>query len=177
MTLLLGMQAARADLSLGDSNVPRDIIGKVMVGLECLASDEFWGIPNGVKAISKVLLASAGNDQEALNAGFKDLSTASAVGEKAGVRMVQALEISIYAMLGRDDQAKELIRKHVASKNKIPANSSFRLLDEVATRNVTLVSDKLWTQATGQRTPYGKLGTFWDDQLDLDSAMDIDDLL
>jgi hypothetical protein len=51
------------------------------------------------------------------------------------------------------------------------------MLDIVATKQVLAVSDRLWTEATGSRTPIGGLGTFWDDQSPAEEALDIDDLL
>ena len=62
-------------------------------------------------------------------------------------------------------------------KAEHPANPELNLLDEMTTRGLRLISDKLWTAHTGQRTPFGKFGTFWDDQAIPDDAMDIDDLL
>lgn len=177
MTMLLGMQAARTDLSLGDGKVPTDILRKVIRGLGCLDSDEYWGIPNGVQAMGKILLANAGGNQEELTAGFKALDEAVSVGEQQGVRMVQALKISLLTILDREEEAKEAIRNHAQSRQELPPSAEFKLLDEVASRNVKLISDKLWTEATGSRTPYGKLGTFWDDKPDLDEALDVDDLL
>ena len=51
------------------------------------------------------------------------------------------------------------------------------MLDVVATQQVLAVSDRLWTEATGSRTPVGGLGTFWDDVAPEAEALDIDDLL
>jgi hypothetical protein len=44
----------------------------------------------------------------------------------------------------------------------MPANPNFLFLDKVATIQLQAVSDILWTEATGKRTPIGGLGTFWD---------------
>ena len=58
-----------------------------------------------------------------------------------------------------------------------PANKEYRMLDVVATQQVLAVSDRLWTEGTGSRTPVGGLGTFWDDKSPAEEALDIDDLL
>jgi hypothetical protein len=50
-------------------------------------------------------------------------------------------------------------------------------LDIVATQQILAVSDRLWTEATGSRTPIGGLGTFWDDASPAEEALDINDLL
>ena len=177
MGLLLGLQAFQSDFALGGTLVPTDTVSKVMSGMSCLGHDDFWGLPAAVLSMTEIILANAGDDQVALDIGYAKLERASAVGERDGVRMVQALQASPFAMQGKEDRVKQVIRDHVASKKETPASVEFKLMDEMSTRTITLVSDKLWTLATGQRTPYGKLGTFWDDKPTLENALDIDDLL
>ena len=177
MGLLLGVQAFQSDFALGGSMVPPSTVPKVMQGLSCLESDDFWGVPDAIRSMTEIVLAYVGDDQEALDIGYAKLTRASLVGERQGVRMVQAIQVTLYGLQGKEKEAKQLIRDHVASKKEIPSSEKFRILDEMATRGIRLVSDKMWTQATGQRTPFGKLGTFWDDKATLDSALDIDDLL
>ena len=47
----------------------------------------------------------------------------------------------------------------------------------MATDMNVAVSDRLWVENTGHRTPMGQLGTFWDDQKEEVETMDLDDLL
>ncbi len=177
MGLLLGLQAFQSDFALGGTLVPPDTVSKVMGGMSCIGSNDFWGVPIAALSMSEIILANAGDDQAALEIGYNKLERASLVGERDGVRMVQALQASLFAMQGKEERVKQVIRDHVASKIETPASVQFKLMDMMATRTIKLVSDKLWTQATGQRTPYGKLGTFWDDKPALGNALDIDDLL
>jgi len=177
MGLLLGVQAFQSDFALGGTLVPTDTVSKVMSGMSCLESDHFWGLPAAVLSMTEIMLANAGDDKAALEVGYAKLKRASAVGERDGVRMVQALQAALYSMQGKEEETKQVIRDHIESKKETPASAQFKLMDEMATRTIKLISDKLWTQATGQRTPFGKLGTFWDDKASLDSGLDIDDLL
>jgi len=178
MGLLLGVQAFQSDFAVGGAaGVPSDVVAKVMSGITCLESDDFWGLPDAVSSMMDIMLAGAGGDDVALEIGYAKIARASAVGERQGVRMVQALEVTLYLMQGKADRAKQTIRDHVASKIEVPANPEYKLMDEMATRTILLLSDKMWTEATGQRTPYGKLGKFWDDKVSLEGALDIDDLL
>ena len=177
MGLLLGLQAFQSDFALGGTLVPSDTVSKVMNGMNCISSDDFWGVPAAALSMTEIILANAGDDIAALEIGYNKLKLASLVGEREGVRMVQALQASLFAMQGKEERVKQVIRDHVASKKDIPESVEFKIMDKMATRTIKLVSDKLWTQATGQRTPYGKLGTFWDDKPVLESALDIDDLL
>ena len=50
------------------------------------------------------------------------------------------------------------------------------MIDAIAEILVTGLSDRLWTENTGKRTPLNGLGTFWDDASS-EPKMNIDDLL
>jgi len=127
--------------------------------------------------MSRVMLAAAAGDHAALQAADADLSAASAIGEAEGVRLAQALQATLYASQGDTERAKQVIRQHVASKRQHPPNPQYRLLDALATRRLTSISDQLWTRATGHRTPYGKLGTFWDDPPAPESSLEFEEFL
>lgn len=176
--LLVGLQAFQSDFATGGHvGVPTDTVSKVIGGIKCLDSDEYWGLPDAVSSMTEIMLAAAGDDQETLEKGYAKLAKAAKVGEQNGVRMVQALQAQLYAMQSKPEKAKQIIRDHVASTKRTAPNPDYKLMDLMATRTIRYISDKLWTQATGQRTPYGKLGTFWDDKPKLESGLDIDDLL
>ncbi len=176
--LLVGIQAFQSDFSTGgEVGVPTDTVAKVTNGMQCLDSNEYWGLPDAINVMTDIMLAAAGDDKSTLEAGYAKLDQAARVGERQGVRMVQALQAQLYMMQDKDEKAKQVIRDHVASIKRTAPNPDFQLMDLMATRQIRAASDKLWTEATGRRTPYGKLGTFWDDKPKLDSALDIDDLL
>jgi len=173
-----GLQAVQMDLSVnGAGGVPLDVMPKALEGLKCVDSDKFWGIPNAVAAVVEISKARLDEDKSAQQLGIDRLNLAARVGEKEGVRMVHLIEATLYMSQGNESAVKDVIRKHVEMKQEFPANPDLNLLDEMATRGLRLISDKLWTASTGQRTPFGKFGTFWDDQFIPADAMDIDDLL
>ena len=173
-----GFQAFQTDLSNGGSaGVPLDTMPKAIKALDCLNSDELWGLPDAIKATVQVMMAKVDGDQAGMNEGYSKLKKAAAVGENQGVRIVQMLEVTLYSMQGDEAKTKEAIRNHVKTIQETPANPDLRLLDEMSTRGIRLISDKLWTQHTGQRTPYNQLGRFWDDSLQSNDAPDIDELL
>ncbi len=91
--------------------------------------------------------------------------------------MVHLIEAAMYVTQGDEEAIKKVIRKHATMIEESPANPELNLLDKMTTRGLRLISDKLWTAHTGQRTPFGKFGTFWDDQAAPNDAMDIEDLL
>ncbi|MCK5356063.1 MAG: hypothetical protein KAJ63_13175, partial [Methyloprofundus sp.] len=79
---------------------------------------------------------------------------------KQGVRITQALATQIYMGLGQTEQVKAIIRRHNEPNTKIPIEPEFRLLEEFTTLQLQAISDRLWTEATGKRTPSNGLGTF-----------------
>ena len=85
---------------------------------------------------------------------------------------------ALYAMAayskGDDARLKQAIRDFAAhGKN---TNPNYRMLDAMAADIIQGLSDRLWTQATGKRTPFGELGTFWDD-VQAQPKVDINDLI
>ena len=175
MGLLVGMQALMADVaSEGSNNISFDIAPKVLRGIQCLDSEKWWGVPEGVEALALILLPS---DIPAHIDPYAKLSHAVNVGNSQGVRLVQMLEATLYASKGNNEALKRVIRDHVKAKKENPGDPSLRFLDEMATQQILLLSDRLWVENTGQRTPFGKLGTFWDDAKTKSSALDIDDLI
>ncbi|PIE40917.1 MAG: hypothetical protein CSA49_06045 [Gammaproteobacteria bacterium] len=176
--LLVGLQAFQSDFATGGQvGVPTDTVAKVISGMKCVDSDEYWGLPDAVSSLTGIMLAAAGDDKEALAKGYATLDHAAKVGEASGVRMVQALQAQMYLMQSKPEKAKQVIRDFVESSKRSAPNPDYRFMDLMATRNIRYISDKLWTEATGQRTPFGKLGTFWDDKPALEEGLDIDDLL
>ncbi len=173
-----GFQAFQADLSNGGTaGVPLDTMPKAIKGLDCLNSEEFWGLPGAIQAMVQIMKAKIGDDNTDLADGYAKLAAARAIGDREGVHMVNLLEASLYSMQGDEAKTKEVIRRHVKTLQETASNADLRLLDEMATRGIRLISDKLWTQHTGQRTPFNQLGRFWDDGLQESNAPDIDDLL
>ena len=70
-----------------------------------------------------------------------------------------------------------MIRQHAESFDSRPANEDWAFVDAMATNMVVALSDRLWVENTGHRTPLGQLGTFWNDQRKEVETMDLDDLL
>jgi hypothetical protein len=83
------------------------------------------------------------------------------------------------AALNKNDEAlvKSVIRDHAESLEANPANEEWRFVDAMATNMLVAISDRLWVENTGHRTPIGQFGAFWDDQREPVETMDLDDLL
>ncbi|MEK9711304.1 MAG: hypothetical protein VW258_01950 [Thalassolituus sp.] len=173
---LAGLQAVLNDLKAQSVvNVPKDIAMKAVRGLQCLDNEEYWGIPAAAQAGLYILMPDTAPDGVD---PWVELETASRTATENGVRLAHAVEILVADGGGHTDRVKDAIRRHAASLKTNPSHRDYRLLDVVASRQIRAVSDRMWTDATGSRTPVGEFGTFWDDVDESAApAMDIDDLL
>ncbi len=160
--MIAGANAVQHDRAAnGVVEVPMDIPIKVTRGMECLDDDRWFGIPSGLQAV--VWMGLPGATPDGVDT-FEQLAAASAKGEKKGVRLAQTLYAKGAESAGRTDLLRQVITAHAASLEQVQRHSGFKLLDLTASRQILHMSDVLWTRATGHRTPFNALGTFWDDE-------------
>lgn len=146
----------------GALGVPLDLPGKVAKAAACLDDASFWGVP---KALQAAVWASVPGSAPAGAADpFKVLQQSAKLGQHKGLRLAGAFFAQTAATAGRADELKVAIREHAAALRDKPALEGYRTLDRYATMLVEHESDKLWTQATGHRTPVGGFGTFPEDE-------------
>ncbi len=173
--LLDGLQAMLNDLaSESNANVPLDIASKVGRGASCLDNERWWGLPKAIQAAIWVTIP--GNKPDDVDP-LKVLDQSMQTGLQQGVRITQVLGAQIHMGLGHTDQVKTIIRRHQEAKTQTPTVPAFKLLDEFTTQQLQAISDRLWTEATGKRTPIAGLGTFWDDPKKAVDTINIDDML
>ncbi len=172
---IAGMQAVMSDLrSQSAVNVPKDIAMKSVRGLQCVDNVRWWGLPQALQAGIWVMMpdtAPKGIDP------WQEMKAASRIATASGVRMAHAIEVVIADGSGNSGQLRDAIRRHADSLQTVPSDPDYRMMDIMADRQILAVSDRLWTEATGSRTPAGSLGTFWDDAPAQLNPLDIDDLL
>lgn len=173
--LMDGLQAVLNDIaSDGGAKVSLDISLKVGRGAACLNNEKWWGLPDAIQAAIWVSFP------ENTPTGIKPLSIlerAIKIGLNRGVRIVQVIAAKIYIGLGNTERVKAIIRNNVASRLNRSANAQFIFLDEVTTLQLQAISDVMWTEATGKRTPIGSLGVFWNDTKNKVETIDIVDIL
>ncbi|RLA23873.1 MAG: hypothetical protein DRQ62_05695 [Gammaproteobacteria bacterium] len=173
--LMDGLQAVLNDLaSEGSAQVPLDISLKVGRGAACLNDEQWWGVPSAIQ--SAIWISFPSDKPEGIEPLIL-LDKATQTGLQQGMRIVQVIAAKIYIGLGDTDQVKEIIRNNGAIRTSIAANPDFLFLDKVATIQLQAISDYLWTEATGKRTPAGGLGNFWDDPVNTLDTIDIVDIL
>jgi len=171
--LISGVQSALNDTQSDQAvGVPRDIAAKVERAAACVDSNKWWGLPQGIRAALWNILPMLAPQ------GAKPMETLARVakqGERQGVRLGHAIwAIAAYGN-GDKELTKNIIRDFAAAGRNAKLDPNFRMLDAMAAEMILATSDRLWTEATGTRTPMGGLGTFWDDKPK--SAGNIDDLL
>ncbi len=170
-----GVQAMFSDIAAeGAAGVPLDIPAKAARGSRCIGNEKWWGVPMAMRAAIWTAIPSTkpkGADP------YERLEAAVRIGNRVGVRLTQVLQLQIYLGKGDMEKVKAIIRDHVESKEEVGPNPRLQVLDKVATMQIQAVSDRLWTEATGHRTPIGGLGTFWDDPEEEVESLDLDAIL
>ena len=175
----VSLQAVMADgLSGSQVGVPRDIAPKAERAAACLdtprGNQRWWGLPKSIRAILWTVVPGLGPEGAD---PWKELEKAIKIGEHEGVRMSFALT----ALAAYNDSniplVRDVIRRYATSVERVAGSREYKLIDIMANDLVISMSDRLWTEATGHRTPVGKLGTFWDDKPDVPEVdVEIDDL-
>lgn len=168
---LSGVQAVLNDATAeGVVGVPRNLAAKVERNMRCLDNEKWWGVPRGARASIWSLLPMLGPDNAD---AWGELRNSAQLGIDSGVRLGSALyAISAYTQ-GDDEQMKQAIRDFATVEQ---VSEEYKLMDAIAAFMVQGMSDRLWTDGTGRRTPVGSLGRFWDDRSTA-PAINIDDLL
>ena len=173
--LLDGMQAIMNDLASGSTiGVPLDIGSKVGRAAACLDNKKWWGVPNAIQAAIWIIIP--GNNKNENNPEdvlMRSLET----GLQQGVIITHVLAAQVYMGQGDIEKVKQIIRSHVGLSLQTSTNQQFKILNQISRLQLQAISDRLWTEATGKRTPLGKIGTFWNDSESPIDAIDIDDLL
>lgn len=173
--LLSGLQALNSEIqSTSSIGVPKNVGSIVARATGCLDNEKWWGTPMALKATVWSMMPGALPEGE--NA-FERLAVADRQGEEAGVRLSHVFHAIAATNKGDEAQVKAVVRQHADSLDDRAANEDWAFVDAMATNMIVAISDRLWVQNTGHRTPLGQLGTFWDDQKAEVETMDLDGLL
>ena len=173
--LMDGLQAVMNDLaSGGEANVPLDISLKVGRGARCLNNEKWWGMPVAIQAAIWINFPSYQPD--GINP-LQVLDSAVNTGLKQGMRIAQVVAAKIHIGRGDAESVKQIIRDNIQTRLNIATHPDFIFLDEVASIQLQAISDHMWTDATGKRTPIGAMGTFWDDPKNTVDTIDLIDIL
>ncbi|KAF3978487.1 MAG: hypothetical protein HFP77_01645 [Methylococcales symbiont of Iophon sp. n. MRB-2018] len=177
MGLISGLQALINDIaSAGKTNVPLDIAAKIGRAAACLNNQTWWGVPDAIQAALWIIRPT---DKPENVDPMQMMNDALQIGLQQGIGITQVLSAQAHLGLGNTEQLKQIIRQHSQTKVSASVNHAYQLLNRLSILQVQQFSDRLWTEATGSRTPIGKIGTFWDDPVgDIDvDIIEIDGFL
>ena len=157
---IAGLQAIQNDMGAQQTvGVPTDIAPQADFAMTCLNDTKWWGVPQATRAVVWSIIP-GGDEGKDVKGTFEK---AMAQGERAGVRLPHVM--AAIAAQSRDDTATtRSVVKRFANVENFKPNRDYRLLDAIAEAQITNISDRLWTQNTGSRTPVNSLGKFWDDK-------------
>jgi len=175
MGLVNGMQAIINDIaSGGNTEVPLDIAAKVGRGATCLDNEKWWGTPDAIQAaIWMTIPGNEPDDKDPVQVLDDSLQT----GLQQGIHINYVLAAQIYLGHGDIEKVKQIIRSHAGLRAQTAASQEFKILNQVSKLQIQSISDRLWTEATGKRTPLGRIGFFWDDTDNAVETIDIDEIL
>lgn len=170
-----GLLALNNDIMSGvGTGVPKNIAAQVERGAGCLDNQKWFGIPLAIKATVWSLLPGALPEGE--NA-WERLEQADILGERARVRMSHVFHVVSAYSKGDMERVRKVIKRHAEHIKEHDSNEQYRLFDAASTEVLTRISDKMWTENMGHRTPVGQLGSFWDENAADDiETVDLDDL-
>ncbi len=166
-----GLQAMQNDIAAQQSvGVPTDTAPLVEKAMKCLDNKKWWGAPEATRATIWSIIPGGGDGKDIKGTFDKSM----AIGEAKGVRLAHVM--AAVAAVSADDTARvrAVIKRFVSAKD-FKIDDNYRLIDGVAQVQLQNISDRMWTQGTGTRTPIASLGKFWDEKSGPD--LDVDSLL
>lgn len=156
-----GLQAIQNDIASQQTvGVPTDIAPQVERAMNCLDNVKWWGVPQAARAVVWSIIPGADEGKDVIGT----FDTAMGIGERKGVRLAHVMSAIAAQSTDNKERLRSVIQRF-SNIDKFTPNTDYRLLDAIAQSQVLNISDRLWTQNTGTRTPIGSLGKFWDDKV------------
>ena len=155
-----GVLAAINDtVAEGSAGVPMDVPARVARYAGCLDNGKWWGVPHAVQAAVWSVLPTAPADVDA----WATFDESIAIGQAAGVRLAIAFKAQAAATSGQRDKLVEAIGS-MGEASEVSGDPDWSMLDMYALLLVQHESDRIWTEARGHRTPFGRLGELPEDE-------------
>jgi len=163
-----GLQAMQNDIAAQQTvGVPTDTAPLVERAMGCLDNAKWWGTPQAARAVVWSIIPGGADGKDVKGTFDANMTLA----EAKGVRLPHVM--AAVAAQSSDDQPRlrEVIKRFGTAKD-FKVNKDYRLIDAIAQAQLQNISDRMWTQATGTRTPINSLGKFWDDKAGADIDAD-----
>ena len=145
-------------------NIPLDVPLHAAKGIACLDDARWFGVPSALQA--SVWLSVPGATPEGVDP-WETLEEATKHADASGVRLAYLLKAKAALGAGNVALAKTTIKAMATAQASQAAPEQWTLLDLTAKEQAQAISDRLWTEATGHRTPHQSFGQFWDDASDM----------
>jgi hypothetical protein len=150
--------------------VPTDTAPLVEKAMKCLSNQKWWGAPEAARAVVWSIIP-GGSDGKDVKGTFE---RSMVMGEASGVRLAHVMAAVAAQSLDDKPSLRQIIKRFSSVKD-FKANEDYRLIDAIAQTQMMNVSDRMWTQNSGTRTPISGLGKFWDEKaggdIDADSFL------
>lgn len=161
VTYLIGLvttlQAVQSDLLSGSQvGIPRNLAVNAGRASRCLDNDRWWGVPDAVQATVWSFVPGTTPEGQTPWAVFHN---SAELAKASGMRLALAL----YGIAAENRGQTEELKQAIADAAAIGgghAPGHYVLVDRLAVLQLHHLSDKLWTEAEGHRTPVDALGQF-----------------
>ncbi|MDX1588144.1 MAG: hypothetical protein R3296_04340 [Oleiphilaceae bacterium] len=175
MALLSGAQAVLDDAKAGGrAGVSRSLAPQVERAAACLDSEKWGGLPGNIRAVIWVLLPDTRPDDDldpwAVMKANREVAMA------AGMRTAMALELVMAENVGRTETVAEVLAFLAESEERFVVRPEYQLVDLVGMEVALFVSDRIWTDRYGYRTPSNRFGRISDEQ-EQDESINTEGLL
>lgn len=151
------VQAVQHDRAAkGEVGVPTDLPQQVARSVRCLDNEKWWGAPAALQA---AIWTSVPGSGPAGVDPWAQLTQATEIAKKSGIRVAFAIAAQAAEGSGREDEMRKQIKAFLAAGAVAPPKK-WQMFDLQAQANVRHQSDRAWTKALGHRTPTGELGSF-----------------
>ena len=156
-----GLQAMQNDIAAQQAvGVPTDTAPIVDRALGCLDNTKWWGAPQAARAVVWSIIPGGGDGKD-IQGTFE---ASMKLGEAKGVRLAHVMAAVAAQSTDNNARLRELIKRFANTQGFTP-NKDYRLIDAIAESQIQNISDRMWTQNAGTRTPIASLGKFWDDKV------------
>lgn len=155
--LMAGAQATVNAVQGGITDIPRDLAPQAVKLSVCIDDEKWWNLPSAMRAAlwQAVPMFAPENLSEP---PLVTLERVAARGKRDGVRLGHAVWALIADNSGDRSQVRAVLRNFADLPPGWQPNPRYRILDVAATEIMTALSDRIWTESTGHRTPPGALG-------------------
>ena len=156
--LLGGVESLIASVSsMHQVNVPMDAAVNSARAANCLDNEKWWGLPKAIQgAIWTVVPGSAPKGGD----GWQAMAQGVEIGNRSGMHLGYVLQATMADNANKTELVRSSLKGFVEARQKYPTPEKLRLMDSISESMMQIISDRIWLQATGHRTPVGGLGSF-----------------